>query len=461
MLPPLPLLTGPRNADFLVRHRPAGRRPRRRLVRRGRRRSGAAGPGRPPRTEDAAPAQRRLRPPGPDAGPADLAGRRHQPLPGDGRAARARGRHRSTSPSSRSVAGAPGSRADTWTRSRRRARAPSSVRRRACPYHWGTFYVPSQAQHPARLDGPAGSRLRPSRWPSTHPTARPRVLRPAGPPPGRPSTGGRHESTPRCGSGSGTWSGLVVVWVISAFALEVTAWVLPNLSAPTFWAWLAATAIAAVAGPVRPPGAGGDLRPDRLGHGDPDRPVRAGAHPLPVVPLVTRHRVDVLSAFIAAWVVALVSLVLSLRAHRRQRRRLRRQARPAAQAGEDRRPRGRRRHLRPAGRRPLPGAALGARSPARCRPSGAGSPSGDYVLHEWTPQLPCTTPGQPAGHPARHDRPDPGVPLVRPRARPRPGRQPARRRRGHRGAGQRRPRAARRRRACRSPTSSPATPRGR
>ena len=36
--------------------------------------------------------------------------------------------------------------------------------------------------------------------------------------------------------------------------------------------------------------------------------------------------------------------------------------------------------------------------------------------------------GQPAGHPARHLRPGAGVPVVRPRARSRPGRQPTRRR---------------------------------
>src|ERR1700750_1416659 len=41
---------------------------------------------------------------------------------------------------------------------------------------------------------------------------------------------------------------LVVVWVVSALTLELTALVLPDLSAPSVWAWFVATAIAAVAG---------------------------------------------------------------------------------------------------------------------------------------------------------------------------------------------------------------------
>ena len=104
---------------------------------------------------------------------------------------------------------------------------------------------------------------------------------------------------------------LVVVWVICAFALEVTSWVLPNLSAPTFWAWLAATAIAAVAGLF--------LRPvlvavsARIGW---VMVILTGLLGQALVvylsfQLVSSIQSNFASAFISAWVVALVSLVLS------------------------------------------------------------------------------------------------------------------------------------------------------
>ena len=51
--------------------------------------------------------------------------------------------------------------------------------------------------------------------------------------------------------------------------------------------------------------------------------------------------------------------------------------------------------------------------------------SGDHVLREWTAAAAVHDAGQPAGHPARHDRPGAGLPLVRPRAGPGPDREPA------------------------------------
>ena len=71
---------------------------------------------------------------------------------------------------------------------------------------------------------------------------------------------------------------------------------------------------------------------------------------------------------------------------------------------------------------------------------------GSHAVHEWTVQLPCTTPASQQailqGSVGRR----PGLPLVRPRAGPRAGGQPSRGRLDHRDAGQHRPRPARRRR---------------
>ena len=47
--------------------------------------------------------------------------------------------------------------------------------------------------------------------------------------------------------------------------------------------------------------------------------------------------------------------------------------------------------------------------------------SGTHELREWTPKLPATTPASADGHSARGDRRDPGLPVVRPRQRPRHG----------------------------------------
>jgi uncharacterized membrane protein YvlD (DUF360 family) len=189
---------------------------------------------------------------------------------------------------------------------------------------------------------------------------------------------------------------LVVVWVVCAFALEVTSWVLPNLSAPTFWAWFAATAVAAVAGLV--------VRPvlvavsARIGW---VMVILTGLLGQAIVVYLSFQIVDTikttfLSAFIAAWVVALVSLVLSF----------------ILTAGND--------------------DAYAAKLARRHKPATIDDPdvdgvifvqidgvpfpvlrwavqsgavatirrwvtSGDYVLHEWTPQLPCTTPASQQG----------------------------------------------------------------
>ena len=189
---------------------------------------------------------------------------------------------------------------------------------------------------------------------------------------------------------------LVVVWVICAFALQVTAWVLPNLSAPTFWAWLAATAIAAVAGLfVRPVLVAVSARIGWV------MVILTGLLGQALVvylsfQLVSSIQSNFTSAFISAWVVALVSLLLSF----------------LLTAGND--------------------DAYAAKLARRHKPAKIDDPdvdgvifvqidgvpfpvlrwaiqsgavatvrrwvtSGDYVLHEWTPQLPCTTPASQLG----------------------------------------------------------------
>ncbi|MFZ2015503.1 MAG: phage holin family protein [Nocardioides sp.] len=189
---------------------------------------------------------------------------------------------------------------------------------------------------------------------------------------------------------------LVVVWVICAFALQVTAWVLPNLSAPTFGAWLAATAIAAVAGLfVRPVLVAVSARIGWV------MVILTGLLGQALVvylsfQLVSGIQSTFTSAFISAWVVALVSLLLSF----------------LLTAGND--------------------DAYAAKLARRHKPAKIDDPdvdgvifvqidgvpfpvlrwaiqsgavatvrrwvtSGDYVLHEWTPQLPCTTPASQLG----------------------------------------------------------------
>jgi uncharacterized membrane protein YvlD (DUF360 family) len=189
---------------------------------------------------------------------------------------------------------------------------------------------------------------------------------------------------------------LVVVWVVSAFALQITDWLLPDLSAPSFWAWLAATAIAAVVGLfVRPVLVAVSARIGWV------MVVLTGLLGQALIIYVSFQLVPgisstFLSAFVAAWVVALVSLAMS--------------------------------YLLTAGNDDAYAATLARRhKPATIEDpevdgvifvqidgvpfpvlrwavqSGAVSTirrwvtTGDYVLHEWTPQLPCTTPASQLG----------------------------------------------------------------
>jgi uncharacterized membrane protein YvlD (DUF360 family) len=189
---------------------------------------------------------------------------------------------------------------------------------------------------------------------------------------------------------------LVVVWVIAALTLELTALVLPDLSAPSIWSWFVATAIAAVAGLlIRPALVAVSARIGWIAV------VLAGLFGQALILYVSLRLVPDIdetfwSAFIAAWVIALVSLVLSF----------------VLTAGDD--------------------DAYAAKLARRHKPATLGDPevdgvvfvqidgvpfpvllwavqsgsvatmrrwvtSGDYVLHEWTPQLPCTTPASQQG----------------------------------------------------------------
>src|SRR5262249_43687187 len=104
---------------------------------------------------------------------------------------------------------------------------------------------------------------------------------------------------------------LVVVWVLCALTLELTALVLPDLSAPTVWSWFAATAIAPVAGLLIRPGLVAVSA--RIGW---IAVVLAGLFGQALILYVSLRLVPGIdetfwSAFIAAWVISLVSLVLS------------------------------------------------------------------------------------------------------------------------------------------------------
>jgi uncharacterized membrane protein YvlD (DUF360 family) len=189
---------------------------------------------------------------------------------------------------------------------------------------------------------------------------------------------------------------LVVVWVVSALTLEVTALVLPDLSAPSVWAWFAATAIAAVAGLfVRPVLVAVSARIGWV------MVVLAGLLGQALIlylsfRLVPTIEETFLSAFIAAWVVALVSLVLSfvLTAGNDDAyaAKLARAHKPAKIDDPE-----------------VDGVVFvqidGVPFPVLLWAVQSGSvatirrwvTSGAYVLHEWTPQLPCTTPASQQG----------------------------------------------------------------
>jgi len=189
---------------------------------------------------------------------------------------------------------------------------------------------------------------------------------------------------------------LVVVWVGSALTLEVTALVLPDLSAPSVWAWFAATAIAAVAGLfVRPVLVAVSARIGWV------MVVLAGLLGQALVLYISFRLVPgidetFLSAFIAAWVVSLVSLLLSflLTAGNDDAyaAKLARRHKPAVLDDPE-----------------VEGVVFvqmdGVPFPVLRWAVQAGAvgtirrwvTSGDYVLHEWTPQLPCTTPASQQG----------------------------------------------------------------
>jgi uncharacterized membrane protein YvlD (DUF360 family) len=189
---------------------------------------------------------------------------------------------------------------------------------------------------------------------------------------------------------------LVVVWVLTALVLDLTAKILPDLSAPSIWPWFAASAVAAIVGLfVRPVLVAVSARVGWV------MVVLAGLLGQALIVYVSFLVVPtiqstLLSAFIASWIVAFVSLVLSwlltagnddayaatlLRRHR-------------ASEVED---------------PDVDGVIFvqidGVPFPVlRWAIQAGGVPtirrwvtSGEYVLHEWTPQLPCTTPASQLG----------------------------------------------------------------
>jgi uncharacterized membrane protein YvlD (DUF360 family) len=195
---------------------------------------------------------------------------------------------------------------------------------------------------------------------------------------------------------TGDFIRLVVVWVACALTLELTALVLSDLSAPSVWSWFAATAVAAVAGLF--------IRPVLVAVS-----ARIGWVVVVLVGLLGQALIfyisfrvvpgideTFLSAFIAAWVVALVSLVMSfiLTAGNDDAyaAKLARRHKPATLDDPD-----------------VDGVVFvqmdGVPYPVLRWAVQSGSvatirrwvTSGDYVLHEWTPQLPCTTPASQQG----------------------------------------------------------------
>jgi uncharacterized membrane protein YvlD (DUF360 family) len=195
---------------------------------------------------------------------------------------------------------------------------------------------------------------------------------------------------------SGDLVRLVVVWVISALTLEVTALVLPDLSAPSTWSWFAATAIAAVAGLlIRPALVAVSARIGWIAV------VLAGLLGQALILYISLRLVPGIdetfwSAFIAAWVIALVSLVLSfvLTAGNDDAyaAKLARAHKPATIDDPE-----------------VDGVVFvqidGVPFPVLLWAVQSGSvatirrwvTSGAYTLHEWTPQLPCTTPASQQG----------------------------------------------------------------
>lgn len=189
---------------------------------------------------------------------------------------------------------------------------------------------------------------------------------------------------------------LLVVWCVSALVLAFTAWLLPDLSAPTIWPWFAATAVAAVVGffvrPVLVAVSG------RLGWVMVALAGLLGQALILEIAFIAVPTIQstFLAAFIASWIVALVSLVLSW----------------LLTAGNDDAYAAvllRRHKPRPVDDPDVDGVIFvqldGVPFPVLRWAIQAGSvptirrwvTNGDYVLHEWVPQLPCTTPASQMG----------------------------------------------------------------
>ena len=210
---------------------------------------------------------------------------------------------------------------------------------------------------------------------------------------------------------------LVVVWCACVLVLILADLVLPGLSTDTQWAWFATTAIAALAGLL--------VRPALVVIS-----ARLGWLVVVLVGLFGQagHRLSLLRARAgrARHVLGRVHRLLAggprvvagdLGRDDRFERRLRRRAGAPAPARRGERPRGGRRPVRAARRRPVPGAPVGGAGRRR-----TDHPPLDHLrrLHaaRVDPAAAVHHTGQPAGHPARHRRRSPGLPLVRPGARP-------------------------------------------
>ena len=197
----------------------------------------------------------------------------------------------------------------------------------------------------------------------------------------------------------------------------------------------------------RPAGAGRARRGHRLDRGRPGHALRPGHRD--AARLVARARASRFDSFwtavAAAWIAAAFGTLLAWICQRRHRRVLRRPACCGTKPGVIGDPEVDGVRVRPARRGLLPGHALGAAVGHDADPASLGrrrrarAPRVDRAaaLHDA---------GQPAGHPDGQRRRRPGVPVVRPGARPGAGGQPPGGRRDHRGAGQHRARPARRRR---------------
>jgi uncharacterized membrane protein YvlD (DUF360 family) len=201
---------------------------------------------------------------------------------------------------------------------------------------------------------------------------------------------------------------LAVVWILCALLLDLLSHLLPNLRSDSLGDWFAVTAVAAVAGFfVRPVLVAVSARLGLVAV------VLAGLLGQAAIVYLSFRIVpgvegSFASAFVASWVVALVALVASW----------------VLTAGNDDAYAAtllRRHKPRTVEDPDVDGVIFvqidGVPFPVLRWAVQAGAvatirrwvTTGDYVLHEWTPQLPCTTPASQLGI-----RPGPGLPVVRP-----------------------------------------------